>query len=427
MANAAQASTYELFEIEKNGVAIDISGADPFGAKTTSLDYYESLLSPNSTAVISLIDTGGSFPTKYDRQKRSGTLDSALPLTGDVSIRFKIVNSATGKVLDFTRKPFLFDKKLSPSDESNRQSMILGLVSSTANKNKIQVYKKYSGNISDSIEKLIRDYYGPDQKINRSTTKNSWSFTGTDRTVAKLAIEAARQSIPEKGNPGYFFYETQFGMNFRSIDELIRQEPKATYFRTDVLQSGVDDDRNNFKILLKSTIKSEDISTASLSGAYQSRNVFVDLYSYEVFHTVDKLSDIKLETSLGKDVEVPSVETLPTHFHLLDVGSLESNISTKINNDPRQWQAKSKMRYNSLFSQIIQIQVPCNLSLMAGDTISCNFEMVTQDNKAQGSLDPSTSGKYLILNLCHHFDSLRSYTSMTLVRDSYGLHTNKNK
>ena len=178
---------------------------------------------------------------------------------------------------------------------------------------------------------------------------------------------------------------------------------------------------------MKTVIKSEDISTASLSGAYQSRNVFVDLYSYEVFHTVDRLSDIGLDASLGKGIEVPSVETLPTHFHLLDVGSLESNISTKVNNDPREWQAKSKMRYNSLFSQIIQIQVPCNLSLVAGDTINCEFEMVTQDEKSQGSLDPSTSGKYLILNLCHHFDPLRSYTSMTLVRDSYGLHTNKNK
>ena len=60
MANAAQASTYEIFEIEKNGVLIDISGTDPFGARTTSLDYYESLLSPNSTAVISLMDIGGS-------------------------------------------------------------------------------------------------------------------------------------------------------------------------------------------------------------------------------------------------------------------------------------------------------------------------------------------------------------------------------
>ena len=62
---------------------------------------------------------------------------------------------------------------------------------------------------------------------------------GCYRTVAKLAIEAARQSIPEKGNPGYFFYETQLGMNFRSIDELIRQKPKATYFRSDVLNSGI--------------------------------------------------------------------------------------------------------------------------------------------------------------------------------------------
>jgi hypothetical protein len=427
MANAAQASTYELLQIEKNGVVVDITGTDPYGARTTSFDYYESLLSPNSTAVLSLIDVGGSAPSSYDKQNRRGTLDSALPLTGDVNVRFKITNSATGKTLDFTRKPFVLDKKISPSDESNRQGMILSLVSSTASKNKIPVYKKYNGNIANSIEKLIKDYIGSDQTVITDPTKNSWSYTGNDRTVCKVACEAARQSIPLRGNPGYFFYETQLGMNFRSIDDLIRQDPKANYFKTDVLRSGVDTDENNFKIALKSVIKSEDYSTAALAGALQTRNVFIDPVLYTVEHIDYRLSDIGLDTSLGKEIDVPSIGALPTHLYLLDIGSLDPGVSVSANNNPKEWQAKSKMRYNSLFSQIIQIQVPCNLSLVAGDTINCDFEIITQDKKDQGRSDPTTSGKYLILNLCHHFDATRSFTSMTLVRDSYGLHTNKNK
>jgi hypothetical protein len=60
--------------------------------------------------------------------------------------------------------------------------------------------------------------------------------------------------------------------------------------------------------------------------------------------------------------------------------------------------------------------------LKAGNTIICNFETITQSKKVEGAIDPVNSGKYLILNLCHHFDPLRSFTSMTLVRDSYGLY-----
>ena len=43
------------------------------------------------------------------------------------------------------------------------------------------------------------------------------------------------------------------------------------------------------------------------------------------------------------------------------------------------------------------------------------------DDKSLGGLDEHVSGKYLILHLCHHFDTERSFTSMTLARDTYGL------
>jgi hypothetical protein len=71
--------------------------------------------------------------------------------------------------------------------------------------------------------------------------------------------------------------------------------------------------------------------------------------------------------------------------------------------------------------------IPCNPNLMAGDVIECNFEKITTSEKELGFLDFNQSGKYLILNLCHHFDPQRSYTALTLVRDSFGIYTNKNK
>ena len=113
-----------------------------------------------------------------------------------------------------------------------------------------------------------------------------------------------------------------------------------------------------------------------------------------------------------------------TNTHVLDLGSLGDINDITPNNDPREWQAKSPMRYNLLHSQLMEIQVPCNLKLNAGKVIRVEFER-QGDNKSLGGLDEHISGNFLILHLCHHFDSKRSFTSMTIARDTYGLYTGK--
>lgn len=428
MANAAQASAYEVFQIQKGRKTVDITGQDPYGAKTTSFDYYESLLSPNVTAVLSLMDVGGTttYDQTYDKQTRFGTLSSALPLTGDVNVSFKI-RSKLG-TLDFTRNPLVFDKQINPNQESNREAIVMNLVSKSAVLNQeTAIFKPYSGNITNTVEKLVADYLKT-KLATKTPTRNSYSFIGNTRSVFDVICSLASKSVPGRGNPGYFFYETRDGFNFRAIDDLVSQPPVATYYRTDVLRSGVENDENDFKIALKSDIKREDLITALKSGVYQSRNIFWDPQSFSYEEGIYKLTDNGLEKSLGKNVSVPQLDSYTrTHFHIKDIGVLSSKIKDDPNNDPKEWQAKSTMRYNLLFTQIIQVQVPCNPNLRAGNTIQCDFEIVSQGKKTQGVGDPVNSGKYLIVNLCHHFDPLRSFTSMTLVRDTYGLYTNKSK
>ena len=72
----------------------------------------------------------------------------------------------------------------------------------------------------------------------------------------------------------------------------------------------------------------------------------------------------------------------------------------------------------------MEIQIPCNAELRAGDVIELEIESIKED-MVQSPSDEQQSGKYLILHLCHHFDSLRSFTSLTLVRDSYGIRRSK--
>jgi hypothetical protein len=428
MNKAAAASAYEVFQIEKNGKIIDITGTDPYGPKTTSFDYYESLLSPNVSAVLSIMDIGGSsqYDSKYDKQSRDGTLSSAFLLSGDINVSFKITNKSGSDVLDFTKNPLIFDKQINPSQESNREGIVMNLVSKAAKTNaETAIQKSYRGKISENVRKILREELKiANNRIFIDETKIPYDFEGKNRDPFTTIINLSPRSSPVRGNPGYFFYETRDGFNFRSIDSLIAQAPPpgvGEYFRTDVLKSNVDNDQNDYKIVRKSDIKKEDVITSLKCGIYKARNYFFNhrtLKYEEIDYTLTGL-----EESLGKEIEIPKVSSYTrTYFNIKDIASLSTSVSGIENNDPKEWQAKSPMRYNSLFTQIVEIQVPCNLKLKAGDTIFCNFETITQSRKVEGAVDPVNSGKYLIVNLCHHFDPLRSFTSMTLVRDSYGLY-----
>ena len=133
-----------------------------------------------------------------------------------------------------------------------------------------------------------------------------------------------------------------------------------------------------------------------------------------------------MKKTLGGDLPVKPEDVkgfTKTNHHILDIGSFETQ-NQNPNNDPREWQATSQMRYNLLHSIIMNIQVPCNTELRAGDVVEIDIES-QQDDKVDSPSDEQQSGKYLILHLCHHFDTLRSFTSLTLVRDSYGVRRSK--
>ena len=58
-----------------------------------------------------------------------------------------------------------------------------------------------------------------------------------------------------------------------------------------------------------------------------------------------------------------------------------------------------------------------NTKLKVGDIIKCDFPRL---NEGDAEVDQSSSGKYLIKELCHHFMIGKNITSMKLIRDSYG-------
>ena len=58
-----------------------------------------------------------------------------------------------------------------------------------------------------------------------------------------------------------------------------------------------------------------------------------------------------------------------------------------------------------------------DFSLKAGDTIYCEFPELGAETKRPSK---ETSGLYLIASLCHKVTSSKTFTSMNLIRDSFG-------
>jgi hypothetical protein len=430
MSNASKASKFTEITINKNGREVALEG------RTVNFSYYESLFSPHITAKLAFIDSGNALEAQQaqDIQQRYGTIVSSLPIrgSGDEEVSF-LIESQLGS-LNFTSYPLIINSSPSPSQESTKQVVALNLTSKYAIDNENStIYKKYYNNISASVTQILSNELGipSNRVITIESTQNSCAFTGSGKRGFDLILSLCPRSIPVNGTAGYFFWETKDGFNFKSIDSLVASSPVATYQYYNVGTSSLENDTNDYRILTQPQfIKNQNLLDALRSGVLRTKNVFLDLATgkyEEIFTNIDG-SGIRV---LGGDQEYssdlyPTGDTTTftrTHHFIIDTGNMEVGLSTSINNDPRQYLAKSAMRYNLLFSQIVNIMVPCNPSLKAGDVITCEFEKVTASDKNTGSIDESQSGKYLILHLCHNFDSRRSFTSLTLIRDTYGIYT----
>ena len=423
MASANAASKYEEITISRTKKKGGRSGGTftkSVNGKVTSFSYYESLYSPVVTAKVIYIDSAESTKNQ-------------LEISGNEDVRFKI-QSKYG-TLDFNRQNANSGMKVKGSPqtgrESNREAVFLDLVSKWEMKNKTTaVHDKYSNvTIGDAVIIILKRKLGVDYDFfDVEATKNMYDFTGKGKSPFELITDLARKAVPVKGDPGFFFYETQDGFNFKSVHSLVSQEPKQVYVYNGSFRADQTGDENDFKILKQPNfIKDQNVVTALESGTYASRNIFFNPFNKEFAERIYKINDKGgIDQALGNSVEVDDELTgyIRTNKHILDVGSLKVGVSTSINNSPAEWQAKSTMRYNILHSQILQMMVPCNLELRAGDVIKVEIESLENEKCSEG-VDKRQSGKYLILHLCHFFDTTKSVTSLTLVRDTYGLHTSK--
>lgn len=447
MASAAESSIYEELILESNDQkrTIDIK----FG--TVSVDYYEDIFSPTVTAKIRVMNTGNTIaPPDYEGNPsgKKQSIYNGLPLRGGERFSLKIRDKGTKsgttnqakKGINFSEsaKKYLYVSSITDViSESQRESFTLHLVSREAITNETtRVVKKYSTDytIEQSVNLILKDVLKTTPIKNPEKAINRYGFIGNLRKPFSVLVWLASKAVPEvskNATAGFLFYQTQDGFQFRSVDMLLKQKPKATYRYTDVSQTNIETN-TDFNILNYMTDKNQNLIEKLRLGTYASARVYFDPLTFGFYGRTFSLPNYENSISNlgGKKLDLPKLSSksnktlgeIPTRIlcSVLDVGTLDQKVSKRYNANPADYQAQSIMRYNILFTQTVSMIVPCNTDLRAGDVIKCEFPKISISDSDE--LDPDQSGLYMIKELCHHFEPNESYTSMKLVRDTFGVH-----
>ena len=397
------------------------------------IDYYEDILSPCITMTIDLMNAYSIF--------------NGLPIRGGESVAMEIETVFGNFRLDGEKAMFV--TKLSGLDAQRKsESFTLHLTSKEALQNEtVRCCKKYNNaNINTHVEDILKKVLQTTKIGQIEQTSNTYSFIGNNKKPFHILTWLGPKSISAhsksgnsgkeaKGTSGFLFYENIDGFNFRSIDSLVSNTqiqnsssdkeniPKYTFDGIGAIQAN--DLSNNFKILNYNYEKNIDLMKSLRVGMYVNKTYFYNMYTQELDIYKYRLKDELGDKTLGGNESIAISEQFGDSITRIlvrasDHGILDSKGTFAQSGRDNADMSKSFSRYNLLFTQALNINIPCNVKLKAGDIIYAQFPQM--ESAQTGEVDKEQSGNYLIKELRHHFSPNEMLTSLRLVRDSYGLY-----
>ena len=173
-------------------------------------------------------------------------------------------------------------------------------------------------------------------------------------------------------------------------------------------------------------------------GSYNNRSLYFDYYAFNY-----KVVDFNITEQEGKvSTAGDDYNNIAEEFtrspsrlmaHIMDYGVLPRGVDSDAqleewknepeqpNYDAEQTMVQSIMRYNQLFTVKTSIIIPGDFSIQAGDIIVVDFPEL--DGTPAKEVNPQSGGIYIVAEVCHKITPRECFTSMTLIRDSFGTST----
>jgi hypothetical protein len=239
------------------------------------------------------------------------------------------------------------------------------------------------------------------------------------------------------------FFERYDGYVFKSIDSMIIADSKHKEYVYAYAQADQDTaETNSYKILNYSFSSQENILRKMRYGVYSSMISFFNPSSCEYEEYFFDLSkEYPQMYHLGKDEALPeTIKTLsqfPTRimlqcfdheiFHNTDgIAAPDQGGTAEFPDFKKQWLAQSISRGMILNNQVLNITIPINFDLRAGDKLKVQLpNQSVQSKREDEKYDKANSGFYLIKKISYEVmrdnnKGLVAVCNLELIRDNLG-------
>ena len=394
----------------EEGDPYDITRGNP------SINYYESVTSPSISMTLSFMDIDQMISQEGITGGEMIDLEIIIP---DFEEKFIIESKKQKLVLNSVRDVVT---------STNKQMATLEFVSEESLINETsRVNKKFTGNVTQIVSQLLTNEENSDKKgiqtekeFNSDQAVNKYSFVGNLKRPFETIQWLCPKAQASAKNFGFLFFENLDGFHFKSIENLLKQEPEFLYQKPDRPTE------TDLRIIESNLNQSNDMGMNARMGMYSNRTIYIDLENETYEETDFNISELNPEKPL-KVIETLKEKPTRLMFRMLDQGALQKGSTKKEvekRNELAVYQNKSYIRNNLLFSQSLNISVPINPELRAGQIIEVQFPL--KDNTDQNTTDKfgkdkdnDISGKYLISELRHVIGDGRSSTQLNLIRDTF--------
>lgn len=437
MAGSHESLQFNRFEIisNENGKSIDLRSGTP------RIEYRESIFVPYVTITAAIVDTGNASAA---RGEASGTISvlNAIKCQGTETILFNIEDKRGNKIKLDKPEDLRTDTTSVITESFKSTSFIMTVVSKEAYDNTLletRCRTNYSGKISDIAQTIIKQTLKSNKKINVDETLNTLSEFGKDRYPFEMLLYLQKLGIPNIQNAkgkmaGYLFWQTSEGFQFKSLDKLFDKTGKT--IKRYILNHKVDNETIPFgyddKILYHRANRTTQGLQQFYSGAF---GTILEVYD-EVTKTYTKAAPF---TAKEKGNGIIAAKTLPVvnpeykdkatvrivtqkaKGQLVVPGdSIKEQVkkTDKENFNVEEILQQSRQNYRQKFNMSVDIIIPADFSLHAGDLVYCDFPQPTTVKTIRPT--PINSGIYMISDLCHFGNRSSTFTGLHLVRDSYG-------
>ena len=314
-----------------------------------------------------------------------------------------------------------------PSTDSGQVYLLHFCSDEMLSSESLNVSKAYkSTKIKDVVSDILLKELSVDPQRIASLEDTSGSF---DLIIPGYRPFEAIQWVTARGYDQkkfcYFFFENKNGFNLMSLQTMIKQKPyKKLKYELKNTQSDPalnKDSIDNFNI-----INDFDMLTSVSNGSFSSRLLSIDIFSQK-FENIDyNLLTAEAQGNLINKFKPVNTfknsknETLfnspyaffRTYLSINDTASEKSN-------DIKFWMQPRAMHMSLLNNFRIQITVPGDIEMKAGDIVDYEFPMFESAKSSGKALDKARTGRYLVASINHKFNGDTFESIVELASDSF--------